>query len=78
MKPQLKPLNAKSNEFELAARTSLIALENNVATAAHLCNFFVLADICHRIGSELKKSYFDLAKKNMADSKKGTADLFSI
>lgn len=29
------------------------------------------------IGSELKKSYFDLAKKNMADAKKGTGDLFA-
>lgn len=50
MKPQLKPLNAKSNEFELAARTSLIALDAGVATAAHLVNFYVLADITHRIG----------------------------
>lgn len=50
MKPILKPLNAKSNEFEIAARTSLIALEAGVATAAHLVNFFVLADIVHRIG----------------------------
>jgi len=29
------------------------------------------------IGSELKKSYYDLAKKNMADSKRGTGDLFA-
>jgi hypothetical protein len=29
------------------------------------------------IGSELKKSYFDLAKKNMQDAKKGTMDLFA-
>lgn len=29
------------------------------------------------IGSELKKSYFDLAKKNMLDAKKGTGDLFA-
>ncbi len=28
------------------------------------------------VGSELKQSYFDLAKKNMADAKKGTMDLF--
>lgn len=28
------------------------------------------------IGSELKKSYFDLAVKNLADAKKGTRDLF--
>ncbi|MDP4112884.1 MAG: DNA methyltransferase [Bacillota bacterium] len=28
------------------------------------------------IGSELKQSYFDLAKKNMQDAKKGTMDLF--
>lgn len=50
MKPILKPLNAKSNEFEMQARSSLIALEANVATAAHLVNFWVLADITHRIG----------------------------
>ena len=29
------------------------------------------------IGSELKQSYFDLAKKNMLDAKKGTMDLFA-
>jgi hypothetical protein len=29
------------------------------------------------IGSELKKSYFELAKKNLQDAKKGTMDLFS-
>jgi len=29
------------------------------------------------IGSELKQSYFDLAKKNMQDAKKGTMDLFA-
>lgn len=46
----LKPLNAKSNEFELAARTSLIALEAGTATMAHLVNFWCLADIVHRIG----------------------------
>ena len=28
------------------------------------------------VGSELKQSYFDLAKKNMQDAKKGTMDLF--
>lgn len=48
----LKPLNAKSNEFEMQARTSLIALEANVATAAHLVNFWVLSDVTHRIGGE--------------------------
>ena len=29
------------------------------------------------IGSELKQSYFDLAKKNMMDAKRGTGDLFA-
>ena len=29
------------------------------------------------IGSELKQSYFDLAKKNMQDAKKGTMDMFA-
>jgi hypothetical protein len=29
------------------------------------------------IGSELKQSYFELAKKNMLDAKKGTMDLFA-
>lgn len=29
------------------------------------------------IGSELKRSYFDLAKKNMLDAKKGTMNLFA-
>ena len=43
------PLNLRSNRQEMRARGALVALSADCLNEQHLCDLYILADLCHNI-----------------------------